>query len=432
MQKDPSPATPVNRAAGPELPRSFEEAGLSAYPYLRIQIVEVYVRDQETSLQFYRERLGFELAFDTGQQEWGRAVAVSPPVFGSAVLSLVESPEDAPAGTVGHRTGVTLMTEDIAATFEAWSRQGVHFPQPPTPVPWGLHATFEDIDGNQFNLVQNPVMVEIINAGRRAAEERQEAERRAVLETEIARQVQARLFPQRLPVMKTLEYAGACIQARQVGGDYYDFLEFRPDRMGLVLADIAGKGVSGALLMANLQANLRSQYAMAVDDLPRLLTSVNRLFYTNTEESNYATLFFADYDDASRRLRYANCGHVPALLLRAGERPENGSGMQAGVEWLPSTCTVVGMFEAWQCETEEVELAPGDTLVLYTDGVVEAAGSDGEEFGESRLLEVLKSHPNLPADALLQAVVDAVRQFSDGEQQDDITLVVARALPGQK
>lgn len=299
-------------------------------------------------------------------------------------------------------------------------------------MPWGLHASFEDIDGNQFNLVQNPTMVEILNAGRRAAEERKEAERRAALETEIARQVQARLFPQKLPVMKTLEYAGACIQARQVGGDYYDFLEFGPDHLGLVLADVAGKGVSGALLMANLQANLRSQYAMAIDDLPRLLTSVNRLFYKNTEESNYATLFFADYDDASRRLRYANCGHVPALLLRAGGSPENGSGMPAEVEWLPSTCTVVGMFDAWQCETEEVELAPGDTLVLYTDGVVEAPGSDGEEFGESRLLEVLKKHRNLPAEALLQTVVDSVRRFSDGEQQDDITLVVTRALPGQE
>jgi len=428
MEKEPSAATPGSPVVRSEPPRSFEEAGLSAYPYLRIQIVEVHVRDQDASLQFYRDRLGFEVAFDTRRQAWGRGVAVSPSAFGSAILLLVESPEDPPAGTTGRGTGVTLMTEDIAATFDEWSRRGVHFPQLPTPMPWGIQASFEDIDGNQFSLIQNPEMVEMINAGRRAAEKRKEAERRAALETEIARQVQARLFPQKLPAMKTLEYAGACIQARQVGGDYYDFLEFRPDRLGLVLADVAGKGVSGALLMANLQANLRSQYAMAVDDMPRLLTSVNRLFYRNTEESNYATLFFADYDDASRRLRYANCGHVPALLLRAGGSLENGSGKPDEVEWLPSTCTVVGMFEAWQCETAEVELAPGDILVLYSDGIVEATGSSGEEFGESRLLEALKDHSNLSADALLHSVVDAVRQFSDGEQQDDITLVVARAL----
>src|SRR5208283_1595651 len=122
--------------------------------------------------------------------------------------------------------------------------------------------------------------------------ERMEADRRTAQEMEIARQVQARLFPQKMPAMKTLEYTGGCIQARQVGGDYYDFLELRPGRLALVLADIAGKGVSGALLMANLQANLRSQYAIAVDDLPRLLGSVNRLFYENSGDASYATLFF--------------------------------------------------------------------------------------------------------------------------------------------
>ena len=153
--------------------------------------------------------------------------------------------------------------------------------------------------------------------------------------------------------MKTLEYTGACIQARKVGGDYYDFLELRPGRLALVLADIAGKGVSGALLMANLQANLRSQYAMAVDDLPRLLASVNRLFYESTDDASYATLFFADYDDSTRKLRYANCGHLPPLCCAPAKLA--GSGSKAPkVEWLHSTCTVMGLFEAWQCEIAEV------------------------------------------------------------------------------
>src|SRR5271166_3677809 len=176
--------------------------------------------------------------------------------------------------------------------------------------------------------------------------ERMEADRRSAQEMEFARQVQARLFPQKLPAMKTLEYTGGCIQARKVGGDYYDFLELRPGRLALVMADIAGKGVSGALLMANLQANLRSQYAIAVDDLPRLLASVNRLFYENSSDSSYATLFFADYDDSSRRLRYVNCGHLPALLLRADGQMER----------LTSTTTVVGLFEQWECSAAEVQL----------------------------------------------------------------------------
>ena len=258
--------------------------------------------------------------------------------------------------------------------------------------------------------------------------ERMEADRRVAQEMEFARQVQARLFPQKLPAMKTLEYTGACVQARKVGGDYYDFLELRPNRLALVLADIAGKGVSGALLMANLQANLRSQYALAVDDLPRLLTSVNRLFYENTDDASYATLFFADYNDLSRKLRYANCGHLPPLLLRAGRSSKEVSETPQ-VERLGSTCTVMGLFDVWQCEIAEVELAPGDTLVLYTDGVTEATNADGEEFGESHLLDTLRSHTDLPVGPLLHAVVAAVQRFSGGnDQQDDITLVIARSL----
>jgi len=259
--------------------------------------------------------------------------------------------------------------------------------------------------------------------------ERMEADRRTAQEMDIARQVQARLFPQKLPAMKTLEYTGACIQARKVGGDYYDFLELRPGRLGLILADIAGKGVSGALLMANLQANLRSQYAMAVDDLPRLLASVNRLFYESTDDASYATLFFADYDDSSRKLRYANCGHLSPLLLRARQISPDQTSKPPKAEWLRSTCTVMGLFEAWRCEIADVELAPGDTLVLYTDGVTEATNADGEEFGESHLVQTFEGHSNLPVKSLLQNVVSAVQQFSGGnEQQDDITLVIARSL----
>jgi serine phosphatase RsbU (regulator of sigma subunit) len=244
---------------------------------------------------------------------------------------------------------------------------------------------------------------------------------------EFARQVQARLLPQKLPAMKTLEYKGDCLPARKVGGDYYDFLELRPGRLALVLADIAGKGVSGALLMANLQANLRSQYPMAVDDLPQLLASVNRLFYESTDDASYATVFFADYDDSSRKLRYANCGHLPALLRRACGGSQVSHAPK--VEWLHSTCTVMGLFEEWRCEIAEVQLAPGDTLVLYTDGITEATNAAGEEFGESRLLNTLGRHSDLAPGPLLQAIVGAVQQFSGGsEQQDDITAVVARSL----
>ena len=257
-----------------------------------------------------------------------------------------------------------------------------------------------------------------IEAARLAYAARQEEERRAVQEMEIARQVQARLFPQRLPPSQSLDYAGVCIQARKVGGDYYDFLDLGAQRLGLVIGDIAGKGIAGALLMANLQANLRGQLARALDEPHRLLHSVNQLFFENTAENAYATLIFAEYDDNAQMLRYANCGHLPALLLRSdGE-----------MHRLHSTCTVVGLFNDWECRASETCLLPGDTLALYTDGVTEACNDAGEEFGEERLADALHRHRNLSASRLLSEVVEEVQQFSPQEQQDDITVIVAKCL----
>jgi phosphoserine phosphatase RsbU/P len=262
--------------------------------------------------------------------------------------------------------------------------------------------------------------------------DRLEQDRRAAHEMQIAREVQSRLFPQALPALTTLDYAGHCIQARQVGGDYYDFLDLgssqRLDRgatraleaaawhLALLLADISGKGIAAALLMANLQANLRSRYALALDDLPRLLKSVNQLFYENTPDDRYATLFFAVYDDHSRELEYANCGHNPPLLFRA-----DGS-----VESLASTSTVIGLFTEWHCATRHITLAPGDLLVIYTDGVTEAADASGNEFGEARIVETVRAHFQDPPQQLLLRIQEAVQKFSAGEQFDDLTLVVAR------
>jgi sigma-B regulation protein RsbU (phosphoserine phosphatase) len=248
--------------------------------------------------------------------------------------------------------------------------------------------------------------------------ERMEAERRAAQEMEIARQVQSKLLPQQAPALATLQCAGHCIQTRAVGGDYYDFLDLGSGRLGLVLADISGKGISAALLMANLQANLRGQYALALEDIPRLLRSVNLLFYKNTETSHYATAFFGFYDDHNRTLRYVNCGHNAPLLLRA-----NGN-----LERLNSTTTVLGLFEQWDCSVTETMLAPGDVLVIFTDGVTESVGRGEEEYGEERLLQTSRAHPNAAAGELLDAIIADVQRFSVGEQADDLTLVVARAI----
>jgi serine phosphatase RsbU (regulator of sigma subunit) len=201
-----------------------------------------------------------------------------------------------------------------------------------------------------------------------------------------------------------------------VGGDYYDFLDLGPGRLGLVLADISGKGISAALLMAHLQANLRSQYALAMEDPLRLLQSVNHLFRESTDPGRFATAFFASYEEATHRLRYANCGHNPPLLLRADGR----------VEWLGGTAMVLGLFEDWTSTIEEVELAAGDILVIYTDGVTEAKSDEGEDFGEQRLLEAVRASSRLAAAELLDKLVTTVQIFSGSEQEDDLTLLVAR------
>ena len=255
-----------------------------------------------------------------------------------------------------------------------------------------------------------------VEAQRRAVAEKLELERRAAQELEIAKQVQARLFPQTLPASATLEYAGLCIQARQVGGDYYDFLNLGQERVGLVVGDIAGKGIAAALLMANLQANLRSQCAIALDQPQQFLQSVNRLFYENTADGAYATLFFAEYDDRVRRLRYANCGHLCALLFRK----------DSTLERLESTCPVLGLFREWDCAISECELFPGDTLALYTDGVTECFNDADEEFGEQRLVDAVRRRPGLTPRALLDSVLDEVQRFGSREQHDDITLIVAQ------
>ena len=246
--------------------------------------------------------------------------------------------------------------------------------------------------------------------------ERMEAERRSEQEMQIARQVQSRLLPQTAPVMKTLDVAGKCIQTRAVGGDYYDFLEFGAGKVGLVLADISGKGMSGALLMANLQASLRGQYALALEGLPRLLRSVNYLFYKNTEVSHYATAFFSIYDDQQRTLHYVNCGHNPPILVRA-----NGDVVQ-----LEATATVLGLFEEWDCTVAELQMAVGDVLVIYTDGVSEASeGEDAEEYGEDRLVADVRTHQGDGSAQMLDAIVEQVQAFSKGYQADDMTLIVA-------
>ena len=411
-------------------------------PYLRVHAVNLYVKDQERSLDFYLNTLGFRVAFDARIGTGERLLAVAPP-DGSAVLTLIQAKPGSPQERlVGRATQVVFVTDDLPATYTEWRRRGVRFrgtprlrrvvydktdgdpdrPSRPSTsghdrFAWGGAFTrFEDVDRNTFALASFDEVSRAVEAQRRAAAAKEEAERRAAHELEIAMQVQGRLFPQRLPQMRTLEYAGACVQTRRVGGDYYDFLDLGQDRLALVVGDIAGKGMPAALLMANLQANLRSQCATAVDQPERFLQTVNRLFCESTADNAYATFFYSEFDDRARRLRYANCGHLPALVLRRG----------GDVDRLEPTTTVLGLFSAWECRTSELELSAGDLLAIYTDGITEAFDAADDEFGEGRLVEALDAHRDLPPRDLIAAVYDGVRRFSPHEQHDDMTMIVAK------
>jgi serine phosphatase RsbU (regulator of sigma subunit) len=399
-------------------------------PFLRLNFVTLWVRDQERSRRFFVETLNFEAIVDVRIPEEGRWIVVAPPAagwlsgtagVGLPGIALVVPPEgSAERQHIGQNTGFSFLTEDVNRLFDEWSRRGVRFPLPPMEPSWGSgqarYAVFEDVEGNSFSLIEFDEATRTLEAERRALAARLEAERQSARELAIAKQVQTRLFPQRQPLIRTLVYAGICHPARTVGGDYYDFLDLGSGRLGLVVADIAGKGIGAALLMANFQAALRSQCATAWEQPERFLQSVNKLLYENTAEGDYATLFFAEYDDDTRKLRYSNCGHPAALLLRGDD----------GLERLGATCTVVGLFERWDCAIEELELAPGDAVLLYTDGVTEALNDEGEEFGEDRLLQAARRHRGLSLPEFLAAVADQARSFSPHEQADDITLIVAK------
>jgi phosphoserine phosphatase RsbU/P len=242
-------------------------------------------------------------------------------------------------------------------------------------------------------------------------------------EIEIAREVQERLFPQRLPEIAGLDYFGRCRTALGVGGDYYDFLALPDGKFGVALGDVSGKGIAAALTMASLQASLRADAMRAGNDIAGLITRVNAMLYDASTEDRYATLFYAQYDPATHRLSYVNAGHCPPILLRS-------TANHAAVERLDqSGGTVVGLLPECAYEQAEVVLAPGDLLVIYTDGFSEAMNPNLEEWGEERLIHSIASCAGLPANGSISKIMQAADAFASGApQSDDMTLVILRAL----
>ncbi|MGH9630689.1 MAG: PP2C family protein-serine/threonine phosphatase [Bryobacteraceae bacterium] len=237
-------------------------------------------------------------------------------------------------------------------------------------------------------------------------------------ELEIAREVQEHLFPQRLPPVPGLDYCGQCQPAREVGGDYYDFLELPDGRLGIAIADVSGKGVGAALMMASLEASIRALVSV-VDDLSELMERVNSLVYQASAANRYITLFYAEYDPRSRRLSYVNAGHNPPVVLR------NRAGSHEVLR-LETGGPVIGLLpDRYQQGVFSHEA--GDVVVLFTDGVSESMNSRCEEWGEERLIECAKTCHGLPALESMKRILAAAQAFAAGaSQHDDMTLVVLR------
>ena len=239
-------------------------------------------------------------------------------------------------------------------------------------------------------------------------------------ELDIARDVQAGLLPQRRPAVAGLDYDGMCRMAREVGGDYFDFLDLGRGRLGLALGDIAGKGVSAALLMASVQAFLRSRARQLAEEPAALVTQINESLVESTDSSKFATFFYAVYDSAARTLSYVNAGHNPPLLLRAGTTV---------VSRLRPTGMALGFDQAAVYGAGKETLEPGDVLLAFTDGLTEALNEAGEEFGEARAAGLLVGNRNLGASELQRLVSAELEAFCGrARQYDDVTIVVARVL----
>jgi sigma-B regulation protein RsbU (phosphoserine phosphatase) len=247
----------------------------------------------------------------------------------------------------------------------------------------------------------------------------EEQRRRQRLENElsIAREVQEQLFPRSLPSLPGLELAAICRPARTVSGDYYDFISLSPSRLGIALADISGKGISAALLMASLQAALRSQAQLGGHSGPaELVARLNAGMFKNTSDDRYATFFYGVYDAHAKTLTYTNAGHLAPFFVTDGH-----------VQRLEEGGTVVGLFEDCVYEQKTLKVEPGSVLVAFSDGLTEPENAFGEEYGIARLKDEILRQRNISAQKMAEDLIAASEQWAgSAEQADDITVVVAR------
>jgi sigma-B regulation protein RsbU (phosphoserine phosphatase) len=397
-------------------------------------------------------RLGIPLGVGPGDFEtWTQALVTDTPATREARLREIATLESIKARLLLQ----VMMKDQLVGIISLGPRPG--------DIPYSAEdkQMLMSVAGQMAFVIENAKLVE-----------RMVEEERLKRELTLATEVQRRLFPARAPDCDALELAGFCQPARGVGGDYYDFLRIDERQIGIAVADVAGKGISAALLMSTVQASLRSQAMSARGSLSELVSTMNRLLYSSTTEAAYATFFYAEFDEETRRLSYVNAGHNPPFLMRTrGSEPEKAAESRvilrcrreaearaprletcsalavleapavAGVATMPvafegqaelvrmltSGGPVIGVFSDCVYEQETIQLRADDVLVAYTDGVTEALNQEGEEFGECRLERVLAQSAHLSADEIRERVVERVRQFcGPAPQHDDLTFVVLK------
>lgn len=264
--------------------------------------------------------------------------------------------------------------------------------------------------------------------------------RRWMREIEDARLVQAGMFPGELTAFEGIDCAALCRQAIGIGGDYYDFLRLPGNRIGIAIADVSGKGVSAALLMAGLHARLQSLAPRCEQRVAELLRELNRATIVPEARGKFATLFYGHFDAADRVLTYGNAGHCPPIVFHRGMRNPQRTGSRGERELdvgeagravcLETGGTVLGIFPETEYQEGRLELAGGDVLVAFSDGVTEACGEGGEEFGEERVARLVALHYHLPAAELRDRILAEIARFTGGaDPHDDMTLVVLKLLP---
>jgi sigma-B regulation protein RsbU (phosphoserine phosphatase) len=239
-------------------------------------------------------------------------------------------------------------------------------------------------------------------------------------EFDFARKIQQSLLPKQLPVIATLEIAARCIAATEVGGDLFTFLQTGPDEWAFGVADVAGHGLGAAFILASLRSILRSECRRGAV-LEDSITATNDILCEDTQESElFATLLMATYSDTTRTLRSVNAGHPPGFIWKAASRT---------LELLDRGGMAAGLFKGEEYECNEMTLQPGDTLALYTDGIIESRNGSGELYGTERLRACLALHAaSQSAEVILQRILEDIATFHNGvSQNDDVTIVIVKA-----